>query len=114
MRSKDITNLIKNVPYCDKEESEQITKTLDNLTEEDLKIVEKHILINIRQIRPIVLNRNETKALIRLITKAKSELPIELIKCLHQCISQNKYDFNILCRLTKYSYEETVRQLKGE
>jgi len=89
MRSKDITNLIKNVPYCDKEESEQITKTLDNLTEEDLKIVEKHILINIRQIRPIVLNREETKALVRLITKTKSELPIELIKCKLICSAEH-------------------------
>lgn len=111
---KDIADIIKNAPYCDKEESEEITKIFDNLTEEDLEIVEEHKLIERRQIRPIVLNRNETKALIRLITKAKSELPIELIKCLHECISQNKYDFNILCRLTKDSYEKTVRQLKGE
>ena len=111
--SKDIIDKLKDVPYCDEQESKEITKILDNLTEEDLEIVEEHKLIDIRQIRPIVLNREETVHLMQILMKDRS-MPDEFTDCLHESICQTDYDINILCRLTKDSYEETVKQLKGE
>lgn len=113
MPNKNIIDKLKDVPYCDEQESKQIAKILDNLTEEDMEIVEEHKLIEIRPVVPIVLNLEETKQLILGMKSAK--MPPALIKFLTNCIGNGVSDINILCRLTEDSFQETVNNLnEGE